>query len=201
MSAREHVCSADFNCPYCYALDERIQELGLGELAAWQGVQHLLTAEQWKVVTPERLLEEVNRVKELAPEVPIRVPPRLPQTGLAILTLAELALADTAAAPRLRRGLYRALWVDGQDISSTSVLGEVCRSLGFGLPRPSVTARGIVERWQRDWEGGGFDGRIPVLVAPGGARAIGFEASRRVATFLKAGLISSETDAVCRRPA
>src|SRR5262245_22048207 len=103
--AREHVYFADLNCPYCYALHERIQELGLAGLATWQGVQHLLSAEQWRELTPERIVEEVGRVQSLAPELPIRVPPRVPTTSLAIVTLAELGLADAAAGAQLRRGL------------------------------------------------------------------------------------------------
>jgi 2-hydroxychromene-2-carboxylate isomerase len=196
--AGEHIYFADLNCPFCYALDERIQDLGLAEEAAWQGVQHLLTAEQWRQVTPELLATELNRLRKLAPDLEIREPPRLPPTGLPIVTVAELGLADAKAAARLRRALYRALWVDGQDISSPAVIGQVCRSLGIAVPKPTVNARALVASWQTHWEQGGFDRRIPVLVSPGGARAIGLEAIRRVATFLKAGLISSESDAVCR---
>src|SRR5688572_3633054 len=76
----QHVYFADLNCPFCYALDERIQELGLTHLAAWRGVQHLLTTQQWRVQTQEVLAEEVSRVGRLAPELTIRVPPRRPDT-------------------------------------------------------------------------------------------------------------------------
>src|SRR5688500_19409468 len=109
---REHVYYADLNCPFCYALDERIQQLGLTGLATWRGVQHLLTAEQWRAETPALLVEEVDRVRQRAPELTINVPSRRPSSGLAILTLAELELSNRPAASRLRRALYAWLWVE-----------------------------------------------------------------------------------------
>ncbi len=199
-SGREHIYYADLNCPFCYALDERIHQLGLTGSALWRGVQHLLTAEQWQEESPERLAEEVARVQKHAPELTINVPPRRPPTGLAILTLAELELSGRAAGPQLRRALYWALWVEGQDISSARVIDEACRALGFDTPKPSSNARSLAQRWQREWEGGDFDRCIPVLVAPSGARSVGLEESRRVAAFLKAGLLSSENDDRCRGP-
>ena len=197
-SMRQHVYFADLNCPFCYALDERIHALGLTGVAVWQGVEHLTTPEQWQTESSERLEEEVKRVRRRAPELVIRVPPRRPASGPATLVLAELGLNDVAAGSQLRRALYRALWVDGRDISSHSVIAELCHTAGMSVRRPSPLARALVERWQKAWEEGGFDRSIPVLVAPGGARSIGLEESRRVAAFLKAGLLSSESDDSCR---
>jgi hypothetical protein len=197
---REHVYYADLNCPFCYALDERIQELGMTGLAAWRGVQHLLTAEQWQAETPALLIEEVHRVRQRAPELTISVPSRRPSSRSAILALAELELSDRPTAARLRRALYAALWVENRDISSARVIAEVCASLGIASPKPGGSARSLAQRWQREWEGGDFDRRIPVLVAPGGAQSVGLEEARRVAAFLKAGLLSSENDDACRGP-
>jgi hypothetical protein len=200
MSTAEHVYFADLNCPFCYALDERIHELGLTSVVSWQGVQHLITTEQWQSATMARLSEEVTRVRQRAPGLAIEIPRRLPSSGLAILNLAELALTDRAGSVKLRRALYAALWVEGRDISSSTVIRGVCGSLAIAPPRPSANARSLTERWQRDWERGNFERRIPVLVAPGGARSVGLEESRRVAAFLKAGLLSSENADACQGP-
>jgi hypothetical protein len=197
---REHVYYSDLNCPFCYALDERIQQLGLTLLATWRGVQHLLTAEQWRAETPALMVEEVNRVRQRAPELSINVPSKRPSSAVAILALAELELSDRASAARLRRALYASLWVEDRDISSAKVIAEVCASLGIAAPAPSSGARSLVQRWQREWESGDFDRRIPVLVAPSGARSLGLEEARRVAAFLKAGLLSSENDDACQGP-
>jgi hypothetical protein len=199
-SGREHIYYADLNCPFCYALDERIHQLGLTGAALWRGVQHLVTPEQWRAESTERLGEEVARVQKHAPELKINVPPRRPASALAIVTLAELDLVDRAAGAQLRRALYSALWVDGRDISSANVIAESCRALGFEAPKPGANGRSLAQRWQREWENGDFDRCIPVLVAPSGARSVGLEESRRVAAFLKAGLLSSENDDHCRGP-
>ena len=197
-AGREHVYYADLNCPFCYALDERIHQLGLTSSAVWRGVQHLVTPEEWRTESTERLASEVARVQKHAPELQINVPPRRPASGPGILAVAELELSDPASGAKLRRALYSALWVNGRDISSPAVIEEACRALGFEVPKPSSNARALAQRWQREWEGGDFDRCIPVLVSPSGARSVGLEESRRVAAFLKAGLLSSENDERCR---
>jgi hypothetical protein len=197
---RHHVYYADLNCPFCYALDERIHELGLTEVAIWRGIQHFTSREQFDNDTHEVRVEEVTRVRQRAPELAIRVPPVRPATGSAILAIAELELTDPKAAVALRRALYRALWVHGRDIASSRVLEGVCQTLGVAVPSPGGKARARVDAWQREWEKGDFDRSIPVLLAPSGARSIGLEESRRVAAFLKAGLLSSQNDDSCRGP-
>jgi hypothetical protein len=77
-----------------------------------------------------------------------------------------------------------------------SLVDEV-REQGFGPIGESPVLRLAARAWQDGWQSGGFDRRIPVLVAPGGARSMGLEESRRTATFLRAGLISSDSGDTC----
>src|SRR5687768_4652387 len=156
-AGREHVYYADLNCPFCYALDERIHQLGLTTTAQWRGVQHLVTPDQWQAESAERLAQEVARVQKHAPELTIIVPPRRPSSGPAILALAELELTDRDRSAQLRRLLYAALWVEGRDISSAAVIAEACRVIGVHPPKPGTNARALAQRWQREWEEGDFD--------------------------------------------
>jgi predicted DsbA family dithiol-disulfide isomerase len=192
-----HLFYGDLNCPFCYALNEQLHELDLESGVSWRGVQHLLTADQWARHTRSDLIEEVERVRERVPGIQIQTPPLRPSTELATLTLARLQLEQPDLVPALRRQLYRALWIDGKDLSSARVIGWVMRELGLGLKRPDAAARQLVTQGQSEWEGGGFERRIPVLVAPGGARSMGLDESRRTAAFLRAGLLSSDSGDTC----
>lgn len=187
----------DLNCPFCYALNEQLHQLELESQVSWRGIQHLLTAEQWARHTRSDLIDEVERVRERVPRTQIQVPPARPNTELATLTLAGLQREQPDLAPAVRRRLYRALWVEGEDLSSARVIGGIMRELGVSLKRPDAAARQLAAQWQREWEGGGFERRIPVLVAPGGARSIGLDESRRTAAFLRAGLLSSDSGDTC----
>lgn len=191
-----YVFYGDLNCPFCYALSEQLHELGLDSRVSWRGVQHLLTPDEWARHAPSDLTDEVERVRARVPGIEIAIPPIRPSTELATLALAGLEdQPDEARA--LRRHLYRALWIEGRDISSNLVVAGLMQGLGLKLKRGDSDAQRLAASWQKEWETGGFDRRIPVLVAPTGARSMGLDASRRTAAFLRAGLLSSDSGETC----
>jgi 2-hydroxychromene-2-carboxylate isomerase len=192
-----HLFYGDFNCPFCYALSEQLHDLGLESLVSFRAVQHLLTPGEWARETPQSLVDEVERVRERAPGLEIRLPRERPRTALAIRALILAEREKPECVPALRLSFYRALWVAGRDISSPLVVGALVREQGFGPIGESPVLRLAARAWQDGWQSGGFDRRIPVLVAPGGARSMGLEESRRTATFLRAGLISSDSGDTC----
>src|SRR5437879_1883938 len=118
---------SDFNCPFCYALGERILALGAFERILWRGVQHaphlpIPCAAAGPGLAAE-LAREVAAIRHLAPEVPITLPLGKPNTLPAILAMA--AAWDTApvlVVHRFKDTIYRAFWTEGLDISSEEVL-------------------------------------------------------------------------------
>jgi hypothetical protein len=44
LGAGNFIVYADFNCPFCYALNERLHAMGLGERVDFRSVQHLSSA-------------------------------------------------------------------------------------------------------------------------------------------------------------
>lgn len=190
-----HLFYGDLNCPFCYALSEQIHEMGLDERVTWRGIQHLVTQEQWHADTPQHLSDEVRRVKARVKGLQITLPPLRPTTRLPTYMLIEATRDDPAAAAELRVALYRALWIEGRDIGSAIVLGEVCRDVGLRYRRETPVTRATALSWQSEWES--LDRKIPILVAPTGARSSGLAESRRTAAFLRAGLLSSTTGDTC----
>src|SRR5262245_45744306 len=118
---------SDFNCPFCYALHERLYDLNLIDRCDWRGVQHAphlpSPMKPWQGSLGAELRHEVAVVQRLAPELPITLPPGKPNTKPAIeRAIALLGLNRTNGMEFIRR-TYRAFWCEGQDISDRKVLG------------------------------------------------------------------------------
>lgn len=127
----------------------------------WEPIEHTAMV-SWCACSPDEhaeLAAEVFTVRHRAPEVPIRLPAGRPRTSAANRLYAAVRGRDPALAPRLRQGIYQALWEDGRDIGDPAV------PIGSGL---SVRRRGV--------RGGaprlGRRGRSHSRLAVPGARAL-----------------------------
>jgi DSBA-like thioredoxin domain len=193
----------DLNCPFCYAQNERLLDLNAYPGVEWRGVRHapaIPIPSSRPPSQPERdeLVREVGQVRQREPSLRLILPSARPNSEPGTLLVAAAIRVDAARAATLRNLLYRALWAHGRDISDASVLDELRREAE--LPRLTITSieRRVAEAWQHEWEAGDFDRRIPTMVSPRGAHLIGLSERRRVETFLKSGVFSSESDDACR---
>ncbi len=146
---------SDFNCPFCYAMHERLHTMGVMAQVSWQGVQHApyLPAPMvmWNGHLGVELRQEVEMVRRLAPELTIAVPKGKPNTGQAIAAAARVLRIDPPRAGDFIRSLYRLFWVDGQDLSDEGLLQREAERHGFGgvtLTGPTAPA---VDRLLSDW--------------------------------------------------
>src|SRR5262249_47408535 len=76
----------DFNCPFCYALHQRLYDLNLLDRCDWRGVQHAphlpSPMKPWQGSLGAELRHEVAAVQHLAPGLPIALPPGKPNKDL-----------------------------------------------------------------------------------------------------------------------
>ena len=108
------VVFADFNCPFCYALDLRIEELGGVAEVEWEPIEHTAMV-SWGACSPDEhaeLASEVFTVRHRAPEVPIRLPAGRPRTGAANRLSAAVGGRDPALAPRVA---FTGVWLGEVD--------------------------------------------------------------------------------------
>lgn len=184
----------DFNCPFSYALNER-----LGDLAAAQVerrmIQHAPTAHMESHNVPEQadLANEVFTVRHRAPEIPISLPPGRPNTGYAIQLAIAAAKVDRGKADSLRTSIYHSLWIEGDDISDPEILKSLVQS--NGLPWPLVPEEDVeqqLERWQDDWEMGNFEQRIPSLASKDGRVLLGLNSKENIKSFLNGQEVSGK---------
>lgn len=199
-SAAPYVFYGDLNCPYCHAQNERIIELGAERKVEWRGVRHMPQLPiPARNTAPERdeLQREVLSVRKREAAVGISVPPARPNTDRATALVAAARRVDRGRAEALKTLLYRALWLHGRDISDQAVLDELRRVAGFSDLVVTEADRKLVDTWQTEWEQGGFDRRIPVIVSPRGGRLLGLGERGRVEVFLRSGILNAEGGGFC----
>lgn len=190
MAQQEHVIAtlySDPNCPFCYAIGERLLTLGVERQVEWRGVQHAphlpIPRDERNVRLNAEIGREVHFVGRLAPEVPIRALHGKPNTGPAIRAIAAAIHLDPTLGHRFKRRLYRSLWQSDADISDERVLTACAR--GLALPNlpigPEVDA--LVARWRQDWEEVGANS-VPLLVRHDGEVLSGLVSTEQLAGFL-----------------
>lgn len=168
------VLYSDFNCPFCYAMHERLHEMDLLDRCAWRGVQHaphLATPmAQWNGSLAAELRHEVTVVQRIAPGLAISLPAGKPNTGLAIEWAAARLDRDVGLGMKFVRQVYRGFWCDGQDISDPMVLARL--GGGFDEGAAGEASRDMAREWEAAWHATGQTG-VPLIVSPSGDQLVG----------------------------
>ncbi len=197
------VVYGDLNCPFCFALDQRLAARGGGRNVEWQLVEHApQLPTRREDATPDELEElacELDALAERAPDVEIRCPPFRPNSRRAIVAVAEARRIDPLRADALRSALFRALWIEARDIADEDTVAELAAA--SGLPRPGtshpVEAAEDAQRWTSTWRATNWN-RIPCMITDADTKLLGLAPVQRLELFLRSGLFSSTTEDHCR---
>jgi diguanylate cyclase (GGDEF)-like protein len=159
----------DFNCPFCYALNERLIALGDKSKIEWRGIEHdpSVTSQQVSLAEKNKLINQVNIIRKRAQEVDIVTPLFRPNTGLANRIVYLMRNQSKPKLVQCRTLIYRALWLDGLDISTHQVLKEIVKTAQLAYPSAEEICQKIddLKDWQAQWTGTRFNSRLPVLVS------------------------------------
>jgi len=177
----------DLNCPFCYATEQRLERLGVGELIAWRGVEHepelpVPMARDDAAIAAE-LAEEVRSVRSRAPEVAIAVPPGKANTAAGLLAAAAALRADAAQGAAFRQAVYRAFWRDGLDVSDPAVLAGLAEDVGLQAPGTRPEDALTVASWRLEWERSPLRG-VPLLVRDDGETVYGLKDVETLERFI-----------------
>ena len=181
---------SDFNCPFCYALHERLQRLEIVGQIAWHGVQHAphlpVPMRTWAGHLGADLKQEVEMVRRLAPELPILLPKGKPNTGLAIAVAARALNLDHVRGRAFVSALYRRFWCEGEDLSDHEVLRQEASRQGFVADQIVGDGAAPVERvlmaWGEQWEQTEHQG-VPLLQRADGQTLVGLVSIEMLARF------------------
>jgi diguanylate cyclase (GGDEF)-like protein len=188
---------ADFNCPFCYALNERLHAMDLEDQVEFRSIQHApsVSSKQAGFKVLSQLVTEIAEVRRKAPSIRINVPMFRPNSAAASALVSAVNKSEPAKASQLRRRIYRALWVDGQDISDPGLLATLLNELGIKPPADAALQDDDQAKWQTEWDSNReFDHNIPIVISDQGELVIGFPLESELDAFLKTGsMISDES--------
>jgi predicted DsbA family dithiol-disulfide isomerase len=180
---------SDFNCPFCYAMHERLHEMNLLGLCEWRGVQHAShlprPMKPWQGSLGAELRHEVAVVQRLTPGLPIALPPGKPNTRPAIEQAVVFLRRDPSHMMAFVRETYRAFWREGRDISDPEVLRNLVEQVG-GSSKSLGTIDGedrqVVQEWEAAWHITGQAG-VPLMVSPEGYLLVGCSSQDDIRRF------------------
>lgn len=199
---QEIVVYADLNCPFCFALHERLTSLNLMGYVDWRSIEHApkITFNVNDYQMQSELTHEVTRVRKLAPDVTIMVPPARPNSHFASELVTEINKIYPDKSSNLRSLIYRALWVDGKDLGQQYILEEILRDACIPKPQISLTSMDKLHQWQQEWEQGDFSRNIPALVTHDGNKLLGLPSKQILEAFQLAENLQDDidSDAVCQ---
>lgn len=175
---------SDFNCPFCYALHERLHDLAFIDRCEWRGVQHAPQLSRpmkpWTGSLGAELRHEVSMVQRLAPGLPITLPPGKPNTLPAIVQAIALLKMDVQRGMNFVRRTYRAFWSVGQDISDPLIL----KQLAGEYFSEDIDGQNeiIAQKWETAWHATGQNG-VPLLLSPNSDLLVGCVPEEQVRQF------------------
>lgn len=189
------VVYADFNCPFCYALNERIVALELEDRMVFRNVQHAPggSSSQAGFETLSKLSTEVAETCRRSPSVRINTPLFRPNSNPASRLLTSLNRVDPTNANHFRNQIFKALWVDGKDISNVEVLANLFQKLNIEVPEESAADINELKKWQLAWNNNQeFEHATPIIISARAETVVGFPLEPEVDGFLKTGSLITD---------
>ncbi len=192
---------ADLNCPYCYALNERLDQIGKSQSVVWRPIEHApdLFRHSFSDIDKQELIHEVSDVMSRAPDILLQLPDFRPNSRLASQLLATIIKSHPDKNVDFRNAVYRALWQQGQDISDIHVLNQLLQSIDLPGLESSNTADNDLITWHTEWELGQFARNIPSMESSNGFKLLGFPPINQLEDFLLQGWskVTNFEDASC----
>lgn len=206
---------ADLNCPFCYALSERLHTLGVMSDVDWRCIEHApdSVGHNSSFAEQSELAGEVYSVRHRAPEVDIALPRVRSNSHRASLLCAWYGRLEEDKTIALRMALYKALWQQGRDIEREDVCAEILQQQGLDRVSDQELKHAETDlfSWQKEWECDAYDSRIPAVTRGRDTLAdraqpldsehklLGLPSSDTLQAFLDGKQNHYRGDAVCER--
>ncbi|HCX87931.1 MAG TPA: hypothetical protein DG761_07885 [Gammaproteobacteria bacterium] len=133
MSSGEFIAYGDLNCPFCFALHERLLTWNLLDRIEWRLIVHApeLSSSLFSMEDQSLLANEVFSIHHRAPDIPVNLPQTRPGSEMATRLMHVLDGLPIEQQITVRVALYRALWVEGENIADAQALQAVIERTGL----------------------------------------------------------------------
>ena len=183
---------ADINCPFCYALHERLNHLGLIDNVEWRPIEHA-PGELGDGKSPKKielLNEEYALLSQRAPDVNCENPQLVPNTKLINRYLVAVAHQFPEQSNDFRRKMYQALWIHKQDLEDESIIKGYLSELDIALVHinddyADEDYADELRTWQNEWQYGDFDSRIPAMIRKDNELLLGLQSTETLKNFVE----------------
>ncbi len=180
------VVFSDFNCPYCFTLNEWLSELGAASRVRWVGIEHrpeLPMTGGNLVPDAQQLALEVADVGRRAPEVGVVRPPYWCNSRPALLLQNAVEVDAPEFAHTLRRRIFRRYWLEGVPLCDATALAEELAQFPETEPTAEVAELDRLTAWWR-----AHVDRIPAMFAPTGVVHLGLQDRETVRRFVETAI-------------
>jgi diguanylate cyclase (GGDEF)-like protein len=166
-------------------LHERLITLPVRALFHWRLIEHApnLVSESNTRGEQEQLALETDLARQRAQTISLTKPDFCVNSRLAVLSYLAVEAAHPTFAPAYLTGLYRAYWQQQQDISRYEVLAALLQELGLAWLDPDDSAEKRQLAYQREWQTGDFDDRIPAFQSRDNRVMLGLQNSYNIINF------------------
>ena len=186
---------SDFNCPYCFTINEWLHRLGAGASVRWIGVEHrpdLPLRGENRTHDLNTLGREVADVQHRAPEVGVVRPSFWTNSRDALLVQNAIEDEEPSRAFALRRLLFQSYWIEGQSLSF-DLIREKVKDLNLQLPEVEPEyLEDLTDWWRQEVD------RIPCMLSPTGVAHLGLQDFISVKAFINSTLREGRAGPGCR---
>ncbi|WP_432471375.1 diguanylate cyclase domain-containing protein [Amphritea sp. HPY] len=190
----EYIVYGDLNCPFSYALHELLCSNNLLHKVDWRLVEHNSEIGSYlgSAESMAELASDVFNIRNRTPDVAISLPLNRSDSYFPCLCVIATQKIDPGKAETFRHNLYRALWVEGKDISNPSVIFNCLEASELPTELDAdETCEQILEAWQQQWEQGNFTLRTPAMLAPDGRKLVGLMNHESIINFLQGDSVAT----------
>lgn len=190
---------ADLNCPFCYVLNEWIEDAGLSSTVDWRLVNHNPQAD-YRSYDNQSLMEltdEVFTIRYRAPDISIVLPRGRSNSGNAEILLCEVKKSNPSLYNKLKQIIYRAYWFEDKNIESLAYLTEIAGAEGIDHINLNEDARRQIQTWTDEWRKGPFEERLPVIKRSNNDFLLGLPLKDEVINYVMLGNKTSFTGSTC----
>lgn len=192
----------DFNCPFCFALHERLSRwkiIDALEVCVVEHASHVMTG-PFDRLQEQLLAKEVFSVHHRAPDIRLELPPKRCSSKIANRLIAVVQNKHRNQLCMMRSRIFQALWQEGLDIGNIQVLTRLLeeQELPSNLLQMCAEDPPELMAWQQDWVEADSDCCIPVISHPPSGRvSIGLPSADALVDFFLGQHSQVMDSAVC----